>query len=82
MTEKEKGLPEDLVLLLRQLVMNGQYRIGGVLLFVYCRRVYGVDEATASRWIQIYFRREFPKQAERHRKRSVKGERSNGLSSF
>lgn len=72
MVEK-KTFPEELVILLRQLVMNNQQRIGGVLLYAYCRRIYGVDEMTASRWMLAYFRREFPKQVERHRMCSEKG---------
>lgn len=68
----KRGLPEELTTLLKQLVMNGQVRIAGHVLYSYCRRFYGVDDETAARWIVIYFRREFPQQIERHQKRIAK----------
>lgn len=61
MVEK-KGLPHELVELLKQLVMNGSVRIAGIVLHAYCRRFYQVDEETAARWMIAYFRREYPQQ--------------------
>lgn len=43
----KRGLPEELTTLLKQLVMNGQVRIAGHVLYSYCRRFYGVDDETA-----------------------------------
>lgn len=60
MTTK-KGLPQEMTTLLRQLVVNGHVRMAGIVLHSYCRRVFGVDEETAARWIVVYFRREYPK---------------------
>ncbi|NTZ20473.1 hypothetical protein EXW96_23965 [Paenibacillus sp. JMULE4] len=67
----KRGLPEDFKQLLRQLVANGQFRIAGLVLHTYCRRIYGVDEETAARWIVAYFRREFSQQLQRHRKQTA-----------
>lgn len=55
----KKGLPEPVVTVLRRLVMNGDAKIAGLVLHTYCRRIYGVDEETATRWMLAYFRREF-----------------------
>ncbi|WP_127483786.1 hypothetical protein [Paenibacillus ehimensis] len=68
----KRGLPEELATTLRQLVMNGSIRIAGTLLYSYCRRVYQVDDATAARWMQVYFYREFPQQLQRYLKRTAK----------
>jgi len=67
----KRGLPEELATTLRQLVMNGSIRIAGILLYSYCRRVYQVDDATAARWMQVYFYREFPQCLQRHLKRTA-----------
>lgn len=67
----KRGLPEELATTLRQLVMNGNIRIAGTLLYSYCRRVYQVDDETAARWMQAYFYREFPQQLQRHLKRTA-----------
>lgn len=67
----KRGLPEALTQVLRQLVMNGQFRIAGIVLHTYCLRTYSVDEETAARWIVTYFHREFPQQLQKHRKRTV-----------
>ena len=68
----KRGLPEEMSTLLKQLVMNGQVRMAGHVLYAYCRRIYGVDDETAARWIVIYFRREFPTQLDRHERRISK----------
>jgi len=63
---KRTGLPDDLKELLKQLVMNGSIRIAGMVLYAYCRRMYHADEETASRWMLIYFTREYPHQWQRY----------------
>lgn len=64
----KRGLPEAMSTLLKQLVMNGHFRIAGIVLQTYCRRIYGVDEITAARWIVAYFHREFPQQMKKYQK--------------
>ncbi|MFC6334262.1 hypothetical protein ACFP56_16660 [Paenibacillus septentrionalis] len=68
----KKGLPVEMQELLKQLVMNGHIRIAGTVLYVYCRRMYQVDDETAARWMVTYFHREFPQQLQRHRDRTGK----------
>lgn len=65
----KKGLPIEMQELLKQLVMNGHFRIAGVVLYAYCRRMYQADDETAARWMVAYFQREFPEQLQRHRMR-------------
>lgn len=57
----KKSLSEEMTILLRQLVTNGQARMAGMVLHSYCRREFGVDDETAAKWITLYFRREYPK---------------------
>lgn len=64
----KRGLPEGVDTLLRQLVMNGHIRMAGHVLHAYCRRIYGIDDIEAARWIVVYFRREFPQQLQRLQK--------------
>ncbi|UQZ84538.1 hypothetical protein SK3146_03793 [Paenibacillus konkukensis] len=68
----KQGLPVEMEELLKQLVMNGGIRMAGTVLFVYCRRMYQVDEDTAARWMIAYFRREFPQQLQRYQERIAK----------
>ena len=68
----KQGLPVEMEELLKQLVMNGGIRMAGTVLFVYCRRMYQVEEDTAARWMIAYFRREFPQQLQRHQDRIAK----------
>lgn len=68
----KKGLSVEMEELLRQLVMNGGIRMAGTVLYVYCQRMYQVDEDTAVRWMKSYFRREYPEQLQRHQDRIVK----------
>lgn len=68
----KKGLPVEMEELLKQLVMNGDIRMAGIVLFAYCRRMYQVDEGTAARWMVAYFEREFPRQLQRYRNRIAK----------
>lgn len=68
----KQGLPVEMEELLKQLVMNGGIRMAGTVLFVYCRRMYQVEEDTAARWMISYFRREFPQQLQRYQERIAK----------
>lgn len=68
----KKGLPPEMQELLKQLVMNGHIRMAGTVLYVYCLRIYHVDDEVAVRWMVAYFHREFPQQLQRHRDRIAK----------
>ncbi len=62
----KKSLPVAMEELLRQLVVNGDIRMAGTVLYAYCRRKYQANDETAARWMVAYFRREFPQEMERH----------------
>lgn len=68
----KKGLPIEMQDLLKQLVMNGHIQIAGTVLYVYCRRIYQVNDEIAARWMVAYFQREFPQQLQRHHDRIAK----------
>lgn len=65
MSEKRE-LSADMQTLLKQLVVNGDIRMAGTVLYAYCRRAYQVNDETAARWMVAYFHREFPREMERH----------------
>ncbi|WP_037285740.1 hypothetical protein [Saccharibacillus sacchari] len=62
----KENLPIAMQELLRQLVVNGDIRMAGIVLYAYCRRKYQANDETAARWMVAYFRREFPHEMERH----------------
>lgn len=65
----KRGLPKDITVLLRQLVVNGQIRMAGLVLRTYFIREWELEEELANRYVRGYFAKHYPKQLERHLKR-------------
>ncbi|WP_058303736.1 hypothetical protein [Gorillibacterium timonense] len=68
----KRGLPEDMTVLLRQLVMNGHIRIAGTVLYVYFVRCWQLDEECAAYYMQRYFQKYYASQLQKHKQRSIK----------
>jgi len=58
----KQGLPEELTVTLRQLVMNGHFRMAGTLLYVYFKRCWKLEDDLAGYYVVRYFAKHFPKQ--------------------
>lgn len=70
--EIKHGLPEDITMLLRQLVMNGHIRMAGTVLYVYFIRCWDLDEELAAYYMQRYFQKYYAPQLQKHKQRSAK----------
>lgn len=70
----KQELSIEMQTLLRQLVVNGGGGItmAVVVLQTYCRRMYQVEDETASRWATAYLHREFPQQLKRYREKAAR----------
>lgn len=62
------GLSEDMTILLRQLVVNGYFRMAGNVLFVFFKRNWSLEDDLAAHYVVRYFRKYYPAQLERHQK--------------
>lgn len=67
-----KQLPEELIVLLRQLVMQGQIRIAGMVLQSYFLRFWKIDRELAEHYVVRYFRKYYPSQLSKHQKRKAR----------
>ena len=65
-----RGLPEELQMLLKRLVANGNVRIAGTLLYAWFRRCWELDDETAAYFMRRYFEKYFSRQLQSHRKRA------------
>ncbi|MGG2201417.1 hypothetical protein [Paenibacillus validus] len=65
----KKGLPENLTVLLQQLVQQKQIRTAGTVLFIYLRRNWQFEEEDAAFYMIRYFKKYYPSQLERHHKK-------------
>lgn len=61
-----RGLPEEMTMLLRQLVMNGHFRIAGTVLFIFFKRNWSLEDDLAAHYVVRYFRKYYPAHLERH----------------
>ena len=52
----KRGLPEEMTILLQQLVMNGQFRMAGTVLFVFFKRKWELEDEFAAHYVVRYFR--------------------------
>ncbi len=68
----KRGLPEDLTVLLKQLVVNGHIRHAGTVLHVYFIRSWQLDEELAAYYMRRYFEKYFAAQLQRHMQRQQK----------
>jgi hypothetical protein len=74
MEQKKQKLPEDLIVLLRQLVVQGQIRIGGTLLFVYLKREWHLEDELAAYYMRRYFEKYYGDHVQKHRQRMTKAQ--------
>lgn len=66
---EKKQITDEMTSLLRQLVMQNQIRMAGLVLQTYFVREWKIDEELANRYMRGYFAKFYPKQLERHLKR-------------
>lgn len=67
--ENTNQIADEMVVLLRQLVMQNQLVMAARVLETYFQRVWKIDETLANRYVRGYFAKYYPKQLERHLKR-------------
>ncbi|HEY4430308.1 MAG TPA: hypothetical protein VGN87_04630 [Paenibacillus sp.] len=65
MVEK-RGLPEDITVLMRQLVINGHIRMAVTVLYTYFIRCWKLDNERAAYFMRRYFEKYFAPQLQRH----------------
>jgi hypothetical protein len=62
----KRGLPDDITVLMRQLVMNGHMRMAGTVLYTYFIRCWKLDDEYAAYYMRRYFEKYFAPQLQRH----------------
>lgn len=67
--ETKRKLPEELTLLLQRLVMQGQIRIAGTLLYAYFKRIYQLEDDIAAHYMRRYFEIHHSDHLQKHRQR-------------
>jgi hypothetical protein len=67
--ETKRKLPEDLIVLLKRLVQQGQIRIAGTLLYVYFRRSWQLEDDIAAYYMTRYFEKYHSDHLQKHRQR-------------
>jgi hypothetical protein len=70
--ESKPKLPEDLIVLLRQLVKQGQISIAAIVLSVYFRREWRLDDDMAGFYTRRYFEKHYSDYVRKHRERMPK----------
>ena len=65
---EKREIAENMIVLIRQLVMQNQLVMAAHVLGVYFKRVWKIDEELALRYVRGYFAKYYPKQLERHLK--------------
>lgn len=68
----KKGLPENLITTLRQLVMNGHIQMAGTVLYVYFKRSWKLDDQLSAYYVSRYFTKYFPSQVAKNHCQSDK----------
>lgn len=63
---EKQQIADEMTVLLRQLVMQYQIRMAGLVLQTYFVREWKVEESIANRYVRGYFAKYYPKQLERH----------------
>lgn len=66
---EKRQIAEEMIVLLRQLVMQDQLVMAARVLRVYFQRVWKIDEELANRYVRAYFAKYYPKQLEWYLKR-------------
>lgn len=66
MSEAKKGLPEELLTLLKQLVAQRNIRIAGWVLYAFFIRNWKLSEEHASYYTLRYFQKYYPRQWEKY----------------
>lgn len=66
---ENRHIADEMNTLLRQLVMQDQIRMAGLVLQTYFVRNWKVEESLAKQYVRGYFAKYYPKQLERHLKR-------------
>ena len=66
---EKRPIHDEMTTLVRQLVMQNQIRMAGLVLLTYFVREWKVEESLAKRYVRGYFTKFFPKQLERYLKR-------------
>lgn len=67
----KKELPEELTVLIRRLVSQGQIRIAGTLLYAWFRREWQLRDDIAAYYMTRYFEKYHGDHLQKHRKRMV-----------
>ncbi|MEK3726201.1 hypothetical protein [Paenibacillus sp. FSL H8-0034] len=67
MEQINQGLPEDLTILLRRLVVNGSIRIEGITLYVYFRRCWSLEDELAAYYMRRYFEKYYTHDLSKYR---------------
>lgn len=71
MHSHQEVISEDMTALLKQLVINGSLHVAGIVLLVYFKRVWKIDDDLAAHYVVRYFQKHFPKQLARHRQHGL-----------
>ncbi|CAM3830714.1 hypothetical protein ACFW4G_28040 [Paenibacillus lactis] len=66
---EKRQVDNEMITLLRQLVMQDQIKMAGLVLRTYFVREWKVEQELANKYVRIYFTRYFPKQLDRYLKR-------------
>lgn len=66
---EKKLIADEMTSLLRQLVMQNQIRMAGLVLQTYFIREWKIAEELANQYVRGYFAKYYPKQLDRHLKR-------------
>jgi hypothetical protein len=70
--ESKPKLPEDLIVLLRQLVIQGQIRIAAHVLYTYLRREWRLEDEMAAYYMRRYFDKYYADHVSKHRERMAR----------
>ena len=65
---EKRQISDDMTVLLRQLVMQNQIKMAGLVLRTYLIRHWKIDERLAGKFTLLYFSKHYPKQLERYQK--------------
>lgn len=65
---KKRPWSEEIEVLMRQLVVNGHFRMAAHVLKNYFIRSWKVQEELAHKYMQVYFRKYYSKEVERYQK--------------
>lgn len=64
--ENKRQINDEMTVLLRQLVMQNQIKMAGLVLRTYFIRHWKINEEMAGKYVRCYFSKHYPKQLERH----------------